>query len=163
MQFEAPLSLWRESVKQEWVDYNGHMNVAYYTLIFNNATDAFYPLVGLGQPYREKTGNSTFALEAHTCYQREGSLGDPVEVTTQLLGFDEKRLHFFNTMRHAEEGYQMATIELLSIHVDLSQPKVIPLPDEPQRLLGELMESHKDLPIPRQVGSVMKVGSKTAG
>lgn len=160
MSFEAPISRLRTKVISDWTDYNGHMNVAYYTLIFNLATDVFYPLVGLGEPYKEKTGNSTFALEAHTCYQREGSLGDVVEVTTQLLGFDEKRLHFFNTMRHAEEGYQMATIELLSIHVDLSKPKVIPLPDEPMRLLAGMMESHGELPIPPEVGSVMKVGPK---
>ena len=160
MPFEAPLTCWRESVKEEWVDYNGHMNVAYYTLIFNNAADVFYPMVGLGEAYREKTGNSTFAVEAHTCYQRGGSLGDLVEVTTQLLGFDDKRLHYFSTMTHAEEGYQMATIELLTVHVDLSHPKVVPLPDEPRRLLTELMESHKDLPVPPQVGSVIKVGPK---
>jgi acyl-CoA thioester hydrolase len=163
MRFEAPLSIWGEPIQEEWVDYNGHMNVAYYSLIFNNAAHVFYPLVGLGEPYREKTGHTTFAVEMHNFFQREGSLGDPVEVTVQLLGFDEKRLHFFETMLHAKEGYQMATMEVLAIHVDLSGPKAVPLPGEPRNLLTELMESHKDLPVPPQVGSVIKVGSKKAG
>jgi acyl-CoA thioester hydrolase len=163
MRFEAPLSLWREPVRQEWVDDSGLMNVTSYSLIFNAAAHLFYPLVGLGEAYRKETGQTTFAVEMHHCYQREGSLGDLVEVTAQLLGFDEKRLHFFETMLHAKEGYQMATMEVLAIHVDLSGHKVVSLPDEPRNLLTDLMESHKDLPVPPQVGSVITAGSKKPG
>ncbi len=163
MGFEAPLSVWREEVREEWVDHNGHMSVAYCSLIFNNAAHVFYPLVGLGEAYREKTGHTTFAVEMHNCYLREGNRGELVEVTAQLLGFDEKRLHFFETMLHAKEGYQMATMEVLAIHVDLSGHKVVSLPDEPRNLLTDLMESHKDLPVPPQVGSVITAGSKKPG
>ena len=109
MPLEAPISRWQELVLEAWVDYNGHLNVAYYTHIFDNAVDIFYPLCGLGEPYKESTGLSTFAVECHIGYQREGSIGDEVRVTSQLLGYDEKRLHYFHTMYHAGEGYQMAT------------------------------------------------------
>lgn len=161
--FEAPISRWNEIVLPEWTDYNGHMNVAYFTLIFDHATDVFYPLVGLGRPYREKTGHSTFAVECHISYQREASVGDPVNVTTQLLGHDQKRIHYFHTMEHAEKGYQMATLEQLAVHVDLGQRKVIPMPEEQQRLLADMSIAHSALPVPPQVGSVMIVGSKASG
>ena len=160
MTFEAPIARWHEPVRKEWVDYNGHMNVAYFVLIFDNATDEFYPLIGLGLPYRERTGKSTFAVETHITYGREASLGDEVAVTTQLLGYDDKRIHYFHVMSHAEKGYQMATLEQLALHVDLQKRKVEPMPDESQNLLAEMMESHSALPRPPEVGSVMTVGPK---
>jgi len=159
-EFEAPISRWREKILPEWTDYNGHMNVAYFTLIFDHATDVFYPLVGLGKPYRERTGKSTFAVQCHISYLREASVDDEVEVTTQLLGFDEKRLHYFHVMSNAQKGYQMATLEQLAVHVDLAKRKVEPIPPEPRALLEKMMEAHKDLPRPPQVGSVMALGSR---
>lgn len=160
MTFEAPISRWREPVLKEWVDYNGHMNVAYFVLIFDHGTDVFYPLIGLGLPYRERTGKSTFAVETHITYSREASLGDQVMVTTQLLGYDAKRIHYFHVMSHAEKGYQMATLEQLALHVDLSARKVEPMPEESQKLLAAMAEAHSVLPRPSQVGSVIAVGSK---
>ena len=160
MTFEAPISRWREPVLPEWVDYNGHLNVAYFALIFDHGADAFYPLIGLGLPYRERTGKSTFAVESHITYGREASLGDEVMVTTQLLGYDAKRIHYFNVMSHADKGYQMATLEQLALHVDLTERKVEPMPEESQALLAEMAEAHAVLARPPQVGSVMTVGPK---
>jgi acyl-CoA thioester hydrolase len=160
MTFEAPISRWRETVLPEWTDYNGHMNVAYFVLIFDHGTDAFYPLIGLGQPYRDRTGKSTFAVEAHITYGREASVGDEIMVTTQLLGFDEKRIHYFPVMSHAEEGYQMATQEQLALHVDLTKRKVEPIPEESLKLLAEMADAHAALPQPREVGSTIVLGSK---
>ena len=160
MTFEAPISRWQERVLQEWVDYNGHMNVAYFVLIFDHGTDVFYPLIGLGLPYRERTGKSTFAVESHITYSREATVGDEVMVTTQLLGYDAKRIHYFHVMSHAEKGYQMATLEQLALHVDLSARKVEPMPEDSQKLLAEMAEAHAGLPRPPQVGSVMTVGPK---
>lgn len=160
MTLEAPIDRWKETVLPEWTDYNGHMNVAYFTLIFDHATDEFYPLVGLGKPYRERTGDSTFAVQCHITYGREASVGDKIRVTTQLLGYDEKKLHYFHTMYHAEKGYQMATLEQLAVHVDLSIRKVCPMPEECQDKLANMWDSHKSLPVPSQVGSVMKRISK---
>jgi len=161
MTLEAPIDRWKEAILPEWTDYNGHMNVAYFSLIFDHATDVFYPLVGLGKPYRERTGDSTFAVECHITYGREASVGDNVGVTTQLLGFDEKRIHYFHTMYHADKGYQMATLEQLAVHVDLAKRKVFPMPRDCQDKLADLWKSHEALPLPREVGSVMKVGSKS--
>ncbi len=162
MPFEAPVSRWQEKIRDEWMDYNGHMNVAYYTLIFHNGTDEFYPLVGLGKPYREATGKSTAAVQCHITYIREAHIGDEVKVETQLLGYTDKALHYIHTMTHAEEGYMIATLEQLALHIDLSGPraKVESFPEKQQQLLAEMMEAHADLPIPPQVGSVMSLKGK---
>jgi acyl-CoA thioester hydrolase len=160
--FEAPIARWRERVLPEWLDYNGHMNVAYFVLIFDHGTDEFYPLIGLGKPYRKRTGKSTFAVESHVTYQKELSVNEEVAVTTQLLGFDDKRIHYFHTMWHAEKRVQMATLEQLALHVDLTTRRVEPMPQESQRLLEEMWRSHSALPRPKEVGSVMGVRSKRA-
>jgi acyl-CoA thioester hydrolase len=159
-EIEAPVSRWTEKVRPEWLDYNGHMNVAYFVLIFDHGTDEFYPLIGLGKPYRNRTGKSTFAVESHITYQRELSVNEEVRVTTQLLGFDEKRIHYFHTMWHVEKGVQMATLEQLALHVDLTSRKVEPMPEESQERLRQMWEKHKDLPLPKEVGSVMGIRSK---
>jgi acyl-CoA thioester hydrolase len=160
MTFEAPISRWRERVLPEWLDYNGHMNVAYFVLIFDHGTDAFYPLIGLGKPYRQRTGKSTFAVESHITYQRELSVNEEVMVTTQLLGFDDKRIHYFHRMVHAEKNVQMASLEQLALHVDLTNRKVEPMPEESQRLLQAVWQTHKDLPPPKEMGSVMSVSKR---
>jgi acyl-CoA thioester hydrolase len=157
MPLEAPISRWQEPVQDPWIDYNGHLNVAYYALIFDNAMDVFYRLCGLGELYKKATGLSTFAVECHIGYQREGSVGDEVRVTSQLLGYDEKRLHYFHTMYHVGEGYQMATQEQLAVHVDLAIRKVVPFTEGPMDKLAAMWDAHKDLPVPAQVGSVMKI------
>ncbi len=78
----APLELHHETVRPEWIDYNGHMNVAYYVLAFDLATDSFFDFLGLDEAYRETSGNSTFAVEAHITYQRELAEGDPLRFAT---------------------------------------------------------------------------------
>ncbi len=160
MKFEAPISRWQERVLPEWLDYNGHMNVAYFVLIFDHGTDVFYPLIGLGLPYRQRTGKSTFAVETHITYQHELSIDEEVMVTTQLLGYDEKRIHYFHRMWHVAKSIQMATLEQLSLHVDLTARRVEPVPDESLRLLREMWETHKELPKPKEMGSVMGIQSR---
>lgn len=161
MEFEAPIARWRERVLPEWLDYNGHMNVAYFVLIFDHGTDEFYPLIGLGKPYRNRTGKSTFAVETHITYQKELSVGEEVLVTTQLLGYDSKRIHYFHTMWHAEKKVQMATLEQLALHVDLTTRRVEPMPEESQQLLAQMWETHSKLPKPKELGSVMGIKSRS--
>lgn len=160
MAFEAPIARYQTEILPEWTDYNRHLNVAYFVLIFDQATDVFYPLIGLGEPYRNATGKSTFAVESHITYAKSADEGDIVAVTTQLLGFDDKRIHYFHTMVHPEEGYQIATLEQLALHVDLTARKVEPMPEESRNLLAEMTEAHVGLTMPPEVGSVMGVKRK---
>lgn len=86
------LELHTESVRTEWIDYNGHMNVAYYVLAFDHATDAFLDYLGMDEHYRDERRCSVFTAEAHVTYDREVRLGDPLRFTTQLLDWDAKRV-----------------------------------------------------------------------
>ena len=156
MSVAAPLDLFRERVQPEWIDYNGHMNVAYYVLAFDHATDAFFDFIGLDEDYRTTTGNSTFAVEAHVTYQREVAEGDELRFTTQLLGFDEKRIHFFHNMYHADEGFLAATAEWLSLHIDMGRRRVAPIPTAIAARLAEIHESHESLHVPAEVGRVIR-------
>jgi acyl-CoA thioester hydrolase len=107
------------SVLPEWIDANGHMNLAYYVVLFDQATDTIYDVLGVGQAYRDATGNSTFTAETHTLYEREVRVGERVRITSYLLGADAKRLHYFHEMFHAEQGHRVAAQEIMSLHIDL--------------------------------------------
>jgi len=157
-----PLSLHTETVREAWIDYNGHMNVAYYVLTFDNATDAFFDHIGLDAGYRARTNCTTFAVEGHITYDREVKLGDPLRFTTQLLGFDQKRIHFFHCMYHADEGYLASTTELMSLHVDAVARKTTPLHAEIMDNLAALWETQKQIPRPPQVGRSLSLTGKRA-
>lgn len=149
---DGPLALHRETVRPEWIDYNGHMNVAYYVLAFDHATDAFLDHVGLGLAYRQASNRSVFVLEAHVTYERELHEGDQLAVRTMVLGADDKRLHLFHEMVHGEAGWLAATNEMMILHVDLAARRSAPFPDEIAARLAGLAGEHADLPRPPQVG-----------
>ncbi len=160
MTIAAPIDLTREVVRPEWIDYNGHMNVAYYLVVFDHATVDFFDYIGLDRSYRERRGATTFAVECHVTYQREITEGEPLRIATQLLGFDEKRIHFFHIMSHADQGFLAATCEWLSLHVDANKRQVAPMGPEILARLTEIGKAHQGLPRPPEVGQVIRVGSK---
>ena len=159
MEIAAPLALYRTEVRSEWVDYNGHMNVAYYVLAFDLATDALFDFVGVGEDYGKRTDHALFAVEAHLTYQRELRAGDALRVTTQLLGFDDKRVHFAHRMFKTDDGGLAATSEWLALHVDRSTRRAAPLPPDIAALLAAVQEAHAALPTPPEVGRVMRLGA----
>jgi acyl-CoA thioester hydrolase len=148
----APFDRYETDIRPEWIDYNGHMNVAYYVLVFDYATDAFWSYLGIGEEYLKRTNNSTFALESHIIYQGEVRLGDRVRVTSQLIGLDAKRLHFFHRMYHAEKGYLAATLESVCLHVSLATRRAAPFPDDRQAFLDRVFAAHRSLGIPEESG-----------
>ena len=110
MSIDAPLSLHDATVLPEWIDYNGHLNVAYYVLAFDHSTDALLDYMGFDAAYRQASNCSTFALEAHVSWLRELSEGEPMRFTQHLLDFDHKRFHHFHSMYHGTEGCLAATV-----------------------------------------------------
>ena len=155
---QAPMETLRETVRAEWTDYNGHMNLAYFVLVFDLATDGFYADFGLGEDYCRRTNHSTFAVESHTAYLAELHKGATLRCTTQLLGFDDKRMHYFHHMYREEDGVLAATMELMAVHVDLAVRKVRPMPDGVQDRLGRIFLTHAALERPPQIGRVMQLG-----
>lgn len=152
---EAPFARHCAAVLPQWIDYNGHMNVAYYLLAFDHGTDAFFDYLGLDAAHRDATGGTTFAADIHLTYQREVHEGDPLYFTAQLLGFDDKRLRFFQRMYHAKEGYLAATMEGLTLYVDLARRRVAPFPAQIRARLEAVFAAHRDLPLPPEAGRVI--------
>jgi acyl-CoA thioester hydrolase len=152
---EAPFDRHRAVVLPEWIDYNGHMNVAYYLLAFDRATDDFLDYLHLDAAHRDASGGTTFAGDIHLTYQREVRQGAPLRITSQLLGHDDKRIRFFSRMYHAEEGFLAATMECLTLYVDLNRRRVSALPAAIQARLAEVFAAHGELPLPPEAGRVI--------
>ncbi len=98
-------------IEPQWIDYNGHLNMAYYNVMFDRAIDELWLKLGIGPGYMKERQGSTFTAECHVRYLREIHLGDPVRVSILLVAADEKRLHTFEELRHATEGWLSATSE----------------------------------------------------
>ncbi|ASP33752.1 thioesterase family protein [Labrenzia sp. VG12] len=148
------------TVKEDWIDYNGHLNMAYYNVLFDTAVDEVFHHLGLGPDYVKDRGASFFTAEAHVCYLRELSAGMPVSVTLQLIDFDEKRAHFYQELHHAEEGWLSATSEQLSLHVDMNARKVAPWPEDILANLTELADAQQGLPRPERAGRHVEIRKK---
>jgi acyl-CoA thioester hydrolase len=152
MFFFAPFVSSIMSVEPEWLDYNGHVNMAYYHVMFDRAVDEAFGLVGPGSDYVEQRKASFFTAEIHTLYKRELTLRDRVRVTLQLIDFDEKRLHFYQEMRQAEDGWVAATSENLCLHVDIASRKVAPFPGDILGNLAVMKAAHARLAPPPALG-----------
>ena len=144
-------------VKPEWLDANGHMNVAYYILAFDQGVDALWDQFGITDEYINSTRGSTFAVECHVTYQRELHEGEPFIVTSQILGYDEKRIHQFQRLYHAEKGFLAATAEWMNLHVSLESRRVSPWPGDILDNLGELAKRQAGQEKPAEAGKKMSI------
>ena len=156
----APFDEFRAVVRPEWIDDNRHLNMGYYVVVFDQATDAFLEHIGLGPAERARMHVTTFTLESHVCYLREVREGDPLRFTTRLLGFDPKRIHYVHEMLHAEEGWLAATNELMSLHVSQATRRAAPMADEVLARLEEVIAAHASVPVPPQVGRRIGLDAK---
>lgn len=147
-----PYEPYRDAVAAEWIDYNGHMNVAYYVLAFDRATDRLLDYLGIGERYRRASNHSVFALEAHVTYERELRAGEGFEVATRLIDADRKRLHVFHAMTRAGSGEIAATLEVMNVHVAMAGPRSAPLPDDAFAKVEALLAQQRSLPAPPQLG-----------
>ena len=138
-------------VAGEWIDVNGHMNVASYLQAFDSAVVAFRERLGVNDDYISR-GRSTFAVECHMTYGRELVLHDPYLITTQVLGYSRTGLHQFNRMYHAEELYLASTAESMTLHVDLEQRAVVPWPEAILERLAAVADKQGRLRRPEQAG-----------
>jgi acyl-CoA thioester hydrolase len=149
---DAPFDRFRAVVQRDWIDENEHMNMGYYLVVFDKATDAFLDYIGLDPEHRRAAGVTTFTLEAHVNYLRELRAGDPLRFTTQLLDWDEKRFRYIHQMIHAEQDFLAATNELMSLHVSLATRRAAPMAASVQDRLAAIHKAHAALPVPVQAG-----------
>src|SRR6185436_9172786 len=158
--FFAPFVSGLMRVEPAWIDYNGHLNMAYYNVLFDRAVDEAFELLGCGLEYLKTRRHSTFTAEVHVRYLRELHSGDPVRVTFQLLDYDQKRLHYFEQLFHAEEGYVSATSENMSLHVDMRAKKTAAFPPEITKCLARMKAAHSRLPLPEAAGRKIAMPAK---
>jgi len=160
MAFPAPFVSSVHRIEDQWIDYNGHFNMAYYNVLFDRAGDEAFDAVGLGAAYVKKTECSFFTLEAHVTYLRELHAHDSVRIEVQYLDYDAKRIHYFEQMRHAGEDWIAGTSELIVLHVDLKARKSAPFPPDILANIRAMHEAHASLPIPPQVGHRIGITKK---
>jgi acyl-CoA thioester hydrolase len=150
------LITFKTPVLADWVDYNGHLRDAFYLLIFSFATDAFMDRIGLASDDRDASGHSLFTLEAHINFLHEVKLGEAVEVRTQIIGHDRKRVQLYHGLYKAEGDVELAASEQMLLHVDLAAgPKSAPFSDASLQALRLFTEAQRDQPDPMYVGRVI--------
>lgn len=141
----------RGPVRPEWIDANGHMNLAWYVWAFDQGTDALFAAAGLDAAHVAGARTGIFAAEVHTLHRRELAPGDMLEVRSRLLAVDAKRAHVAHAMRGGD-GATRALQELLLLHVDLRTRRVAPWPPGLRDGLARVLAAHATLPRPDWVG-----------
>jgi acyl-CoA thioester hydrolase len=147
-------------IEPQWIDYNGHLNMAYYNVMFDRAIDELWVQFGIGPAYMKERHGSTFTAECHVRYLREIHLGDPVQVSILLVGADEKRLHTFEELRHAGDGWLSATSENMTIHIDMTTRKTAPFPPDIRARIGKIADAHRAIARPEGIGRRIAMPSK---
>ena len=155
----APLCLHRPTVLPQWVDYNGHMSESCYLLVFGDNSDAFFRFIGIDEAYRD-AGHSLYTVETHLHNLREASVGEPLRLTLQLLDADEKRLHIFHAMYHANSGDLLATAEQMLVHVAMREGRSVAMPDYLYQRVSAIRAAHAVLSRPPQAGHTIGIRRK---
>lgn len=148
----APYDRYRGTVLPEWIDFNGHMNLAYYTVLFDYATDLLFDEIGIGREYKDRTGHGTFVVETHNLYARELLVGEQVRVVSQILGADAKRLYLAHEMFRLADGERSAMQELVFLSIDLGRRQVVPFLPEARARVEAAAAAHARLPPPDWIG-----------
>ena len=138
-----PINLSTQKVLKDWIDYNNHMNVSYYLLIFDKyGADILNDVFKMGEHSAKTTGKSTMIVESHITYNQEIQVDDQVEVNLLYFDHDKKRLQYKMEMVHKEKKYLASTIEVLALYVDLNNRKVSEFEDEKVKIMDEYILKH---------------------
>jgi len=148
----SELFTYRIKIKPEWIDHNGHLNVAYFVLAFDFATDAIYEKWGIGSDYQEQSGCSVFTLGMNVDYLQELFSGDEIEIRTQLLDWDSCKIHYLHTMWHIGIGEMAAFNECLVMNIRLEDKKRASFPTQVQQKLAEIYSLHSKIKKPKRCG-----------
>jgi len=130
-------------IKKEWTDYNNHMNMAYYVLVFDQIWEKILGKFKMGEQSAKTTNMSTMVVETHTTYNNEVKEGDEVEINLTFFDHDKKRLHFKMEMIEKSSKKLSATLEMLSLYIDLNKRKVAEFEDEKVKLMDSFINLNK--------------------
>ena len=130
-------------IKKEWTDYNNHMNMAYYVLVFDQIWEIILEKFKMGEQSAKSTKMSTMVVETHTTYNNEVKEGDEVEINLTFFDHDKKRLHFKMEMIEKSSKKLSATLEMLSLYIDLNKRRVAEFEDEKVKLMDDFINLNK--------------------
>ncbi|UWQ92234.1 thioesterase family protein [Rhodobacteraceae bacterium M382] len=152
--YAAPLIVRDQIVRPEWIDYNGHMNVGYYGIAFDQAIDkVFDHELGIGTEFIKSEGQGPYVLQSHMQFLQELLEGQKFDVQFRLIDHDHKRLHFFGEMMRQPDGVVCATQEIVAMNVDHETARSTAYPDWAQRRFSRMLSDHKAMARPRQLGA----------
>lgn len=149
------LTTYRTRVACDWVDYNGHLRDAFYLLIFSHATDALMDVLGLDEAGRARTGHTLYTLECHLNFLAEVKEGEQVEVRTQVLAHDAKRLHIHHGLYRPGEAASLAESEQMLMNIDSAAGRGAPFDEQVAGCVARLAGEHQALAQPTCVGRVI--------
>jgi acyl-CoA thioester hydrolase len=130
-------------IKKEWTDYNNHMNMAYYVLVFDQIWEIILEKFKMGEQSAKTTNMSTMVVETHTTYNNEVKEGDEVNINLTFFDHDKKRLHFKMEMIEKSSKKLSATLEMLSLYIDLNKRRVVEFEDEKVKLMDNFIDMNK--------------------
>jgi len=148
----SPFPSFQGTVLPEWIDWNGHMNIAYYVLAFDRGTDALFDFMGLNEQYRQQESCSVFTVELHVNYLREIKEGDAFKIVSHILGVDEKRVQVFHHMYHTPSSELVATNENMFVHIDMNTRRSSPFSETLRERIEIIAKAHASLPQPDNAG-----------
>ena len=137
------LHIANQIIKKEWTDYNNHMNMAYYVLVFDQLWEIVLEKFKMGEVSAKTTQMSTMVVETHTTYNNEVKEGEEVEINLIFFDHDKKRLHFKMEMIEKSSRKLSATLEMLSLYIDLNKRKVSEFEEEKVKLMDEFINLNK--------------------
>ena len=130
-------------IKKEWIDYNNHMNMAYYVLVFDDVWEIMLEKFLMGEKSAKSSNRSTMVVETHTTYNSEVKLDDEVEINLSFFDHDKKRLHYKMEMIDKSSGKLSATLEMLSLYIDLDKRKVTEFEENKVKVMDNFISSNK--------------------
>ena len=160
--YPAPVEISHQPVRPEWIDYNGHMNVGYYGIAFDQASDILLSRhLGVGVEHVQASGQGPYVLQAHQHYLNEMKLGQEFCVRFRLIDHDAKRLHLFGDMVLVDTGTICATQEIMVMNVDHATGRSAAYPDWALKRFERMKRDHCELEIPPQLGASLQIRRKT--
>jgi len=160
LDYASPIRTSVQVVKPDWCDYNGHMNVAYYTLAFENAAFEVQEIIDFGERYVNEERRSLFTTKGSYTYLQELSVGAPLYIDYLVLDYAPKLFHVLMQMYHAEDGFMAAYTEQIMMHVDLDERRTIAFSEAKLQLIENYCRGHAGFERPRGLGEAVGIKKK---
>ncbi len=149
-------------VKTTWIDYNGHMNMGYYLVAFDEiATDGYFDYLGIGLEHKNQHNHSTFTLGSNIDYLQEVFEGDQLRFETRLVDYDHKRLHYFHCLYNVDKDYLAATNECLTMYIDMATRRSTSFSEELLQSFQKELERSQAAPTVEGVGRKLGIRRKS--